>query len=201
MQAIGSGKRDDAQVRAVAAAVHWLHWPFKGERMRRIYFLLPSVASARAIVDELLLARVEERHIHIVAREDTPLDDLPEAGVAQRSDLIPAIEKGLAAGGLTGLLAGALAVTFPPAGLVLGGGAVLGLAAFGAGFGAWMASMVGIGLPSGRLEKFESAIQAGELLMMIDVPRARVEEIEAVVRRHHPEAELEGVEPDMPLFP
>ena len=169
--------------------------------MRRIYFLLPSVASARAIVDELLLARVEERHIHIVAREDTPLEDLPEAGVAQRSDLIPAIEKGLAAGGLTGLLAGALAVTFPPAGLVLGGGAVLGMAAFGAGFGAWMASMVGIGLPSGRLEKFESAIQAGELLMMIDVPRARVEEIEAVVRRHHPEAELEGVEPDMPLFP
>ena len=74
--------------------------------MRRIYFLLPEVASARAIVDELLLARVEERHIHIVAREDTPLEDLPEAGVAQRSDLIPAIEKGLAAGGLSGLLAG-----------------------------------------------------------------------------------------------
>jgi hypothetical protein len=169
--------------------------------MRRIYFLLPGVASARAIVDELLLARVEERHIHIVAREDTPLEDLPEAGVAQRSDLIPAIEKGLAAGGLSGLLAGALAVTFPPAGLVLGGGAVLGLTAFGAGFGAWMASMVGIGLPSGRLQKFESAIQTGQLLMMIDVPRARIQEIEAVVRRHHPEAQLEGLEPDMPVFP
>jgi hypothetical protein len=169
--------------------------------MRRIYFLLPGVASARAIVDELLLARVEERHIHIVAREDTPLEDLPEAGVAQRSDLIPAIEKGLAAGGLSGLLAGALAVTFPPAGLVLGGGAVLGLTAFGAGFGAWMASMVGIGLPSGRLQKFESAIQSGQLLMMIDVPRARIQEIEAVVRRHHPEAQLEGLEPDMPVFP
>ena len=169
--------------------------------MRRIYFLLPEVASARAIVDELLLARVEERHIHIVAREDTPLEDLPEAGVAQRSDLIPAIEKGLAAGGLSGLLAGALAVTFPPAGLVLGGGAVLGLTAFGAGLGAWMASMVGIGLPSGRLQKFESAIQSGQLLMMIDVPRARIQEIEAVVRRHHPEAQLEGLEPDMPVFP
>jgi hypothetical protein len=34
--------------------------------MRRIYFLVPSVASARLIVDELLLARIEERHIHIV---------------------------------------------------------------------------------------------------------------------------------------
>ena len=89
--------------------------------MRRIYFLVPSVASAKAIVDELLLARIEERRIHIVAREGTPLEDLPEAGVVQRSDLVPALEKGVAAGGLSGLLAGALAVSFPPAGQVIGG--------------------------------------------------------------------------------
>jgi len=95
--------------------------------MRRIFFLVPSVASAKAIVDALPLARVEERRIHIVAREGTPLEDLPEAGVAQRSDLVPALEKGIAAGGLSGLLAGALAMTFPPTGLVLGGGALLGL--------------------------------------------------------------------------
>ena len=169
--------------------------------MRRIYFLVPTVAAAKAIVDELLLARIEERHIHIVAREGTELEDLPEAGVAQRSDLIPALEKGVAAGGLSGLLAGALAVTFPPAGLVLGGGALLGLTLFGAGFGAWMAGMVGAGLPSGRLEKFEAEIEAGQLLLLIDVPRGQVQSIEALVRRHHPEAELEGTEPNMPLFP
>ena len=169
--------------------------------MRRIYFLVPTVAAAKAIVDELLLARIEERRIHIVAREGTELEDLPEAGVAQRSDLIPALEKGVAAGGLSGLLAGALAVTFPPAGLALGGGALLGLTLFGAGFGAWMAGMVGAGLPSGRLEKFEAAIEAGQLLLLIDVPRGQVQSIEALVRRHHPEAELEGTEPNMPLFP
>jgi len=159
------------------------------------------VASAKAIVNDSLLARIEERRIHIVAREDTPLEDLPEAGVAQRSDLVPALQKGVAAGGLSGLLAGALAVTFPPAGLVLGGGALLGLTLFGAGFGAWMASMVGVGLPSSRIEKFETAIARGELLMMIDVPRARVEEIEAMVKRHHPESELEGIDPNIPIFP
>ncbi len=104
--------------------------------LRRIYFLVPTVSSARVIVDELLLARVEERHIHIVAREDTPREQLPEAGIAQSSDLVPSLQRGVAAGSLVGLLAGALAVKFPPAGLVLGGGAVLGLTAFGAGFGA-----------------------------------------------------------------
>jgi uncharacterized membrane protein len=169
--------------------------------MRRIYFLVPTVASARAIVDELLLARIDERHLHVVAKEDTPLEDLPEAGVAQTSDLVPALQRGVASGGLAGLLAGVLAVTFPPAGLVLGGGALLGMTVFGAGFGAWMSSMVGIGLPSSRIEKFETAIGRGELLLMIDVPRDRVAEIEELVKRHHPESELEGLEPNIPLFP
>jgi hypothetical protein len=169
--------------------------------MRRIYFLVPSVASARKIVDELLLARIEERHIHVLARAGTPLEDLPPARLAQTSDLIPSLERGLAAGGLTGLLAGVLAVSFPPAGLVLGGGALLGITLLGTGFGAWMSSMVGAGLPSSRLEKFESAIAKGELLLMLDVPHGRVEEVEAIVARHHPEVELEGLEPSIPAFP
>jgi len=169
--------------------------------MRRIYFLAPSVASARSIVNDLLLARIEERRIHVLARQGTPLEDLPEATLAQRSDLIPALEKGVAAGGLTGMLAGVAAISFPPAGLVLGGGAVLGMALLGTGFGAWMASMVGAGLPNSRLAKFETAIANGELLVMIDVPHARVEEIEAIVARHHPDAELGGLEPNIPEFP
>lgn len=169
--------------------------------MRRIYFLAPNVPSAKAIVDDLLLARIEERHIHVLAKEGTPLEDLPPAKLAQRSDLIPAIERGAAAGGLTGVLAGLVAITFPPAGLVLGGGAVVSMALLGTGFGAWVASMIGVGLPSSRLTQFEAAIAHGHLLMMIDVPRSRVEDIERIVKRHHPEAELQGVEPNIPEFP
>jgi hypothetical protein len=169
--------------------------------LRRIYFLVPTVAAASAIVDELLLARIEERHLHIVAREGTPLEHLPEARLAQATDLVPALQRGVAAGGLTGLLAGVLAVTFPPAGIVLGGGAVVGLAAFGAGFGAWMASMVGVALPNSRIDDYQKAIDAGELLLMVDVHRDRVHEVEAVVARHHPEAILEGVDPYIPIFP
>ena len=169
--------------------------------MQRIYFLIPDVASGRAIVNDLLLARIEERRIHVLARENMPLEDLPRATLTQRSDLVPALERGVAAGGLTGALLGLAAVTFPPAGLVLGGGAVLGIALFGGGFGAWVSTMIGVRLPNRRLRQFEEAIAGGQLLMMIDVPAARVEEIEAIVMRHHPEAELEGVEPTVPEFP
>ena len=50
---------------------------------RRIYYLLPNLASARRAMDDLLLGRVEERHIHFVAKAGTPMDGLHEASVLQ----------------------------------------------------------------------------------------------------------------------
>jgi len=169
--------------------------------MRRLYFLVPDIEHARKIVDELLLARVEEKHIHVIAKEGTPLEDLPEASLAQTSDLIPALERGLALGGLTGIVAGVVAVTIPPAGIVLGGGAILASSLAGAGVGALMSSMVGVSIPNSRLTAFEEAIMKGEFLMMVDVAKDRVDEIDALVKKHHPEAEIEGTEPTIPAFP
>ncbi len=171
--------------------------------MRRLYFLVPTIDSARAIVDELLLARVDEHHIHILANQDVHLleEHLPEAGLLQSSDFVPAVERGLAVGGGTGLLAGIVAVSFPPAGLILGGGAILGLSLLGAGMGAWASSMIGISAPNTQLESFQQAIDQGELLIMIDIPKSRIDEISDLVQKHHPEAMIEGTEPTMPAFP
>ncbi len=114
---------------------------------------------------------------------------------------MPALQRAAAAGGLTSLLAGLVAVALPPAGLLLGGGAALGLTLRGVGFGAWMWSMVGVGLRHSRIDQYQSAIKSGQLLMMIDVPRDQVEEIEGLATGHHPAAELEGTDPNIPTFP
>lgn len=166
--------------------------------MKRIYFLVPNVDITRNIVDELRLARVEDRHIHVLAKRDTPLDDLPEATVMEKTDFFPALEQGLAVGGATGLLAGLVAVALPT-GLVLGGGAVLGIALAGAGIGGWLSSMVGISIGNRRIAQFQEAIEGGKVMVMVDVPRDQVEEFEAIIKKHHPEAECEGVEPH--VFP
>jgi uncharacterized membrane protein len=166
-----------------------------------LYFLTPGVESAKKIVNELLLSHVEEKHIHVIAKEGTPLEDLPEAKLAQRSDLLPALERGVTAGGATGMLVGIIAVTFPPASLVLGGGAVLAITLAGAGFGALMSTMVGVGIPNSRIQQFQDSIEKGELLMMVDVARDRVDEIDELVKKHHPEAEIEGTDPTIPAFP
>jgi hypothetical protein len=171
--------------------------------MRRLYFLIPTIDSAKTIVDELLLARIEERHIHIAAKDHHALTEahLPEASLLQESDFVPAVERGLAIGGATGVLAGIAAVTIPGAALALGGGAILGIGLAGAGVGAWMSGMIGVSVPSSRLKEFESAIDEGNLLMMVDVPKSRVDEITELVKSHHPEAHIEGTEPVIPAFP
>ena len=163
--------------------------------------MVPDIDTANKVVDELLLKRVDDHHIHVVAKEGTPMGDLPEANLLQKSDFIPAMERGLAVGGITGVLAGIAAVTFPPAGLILGGGAILGTSLAGAGIGAWISGMIGMDVPNSQIEKFESAIENGEVLMMVDIPKTRVEEIEALIQQHHPDADMGGTEPHIPAFP
>jgi hypothetical protein len=168
---------------------------------RRLYFLLPDVATAKQVVNELLLARIEERHIHVLAKEGAEMEDLPEATLLQKSDFVHGVEQGLAVGGATGVVAGLLAVTFPPVGLVLGGGAVLATALAGAGMGAWISGMIATDVPNSRLKEFEDAVHAGQLLMMVDVPKEQVEDVSESVKKHHPEADMHGTEPTIPAFP
>lgn len=164
--------------------------------MRRIYFLVPTVHITQQIVKELQTAGIEDRHIHILAKRDTPLEGLPESGVTIKTDFIPAVERGLALGGTTGLLAGLVGLRF--AGFAIAGGPLLGIIIAGATIGSLMGGLAGMNSGNSRLKQFEEAIEQGELLMLVDVPKERIEEIRKLVVRHHHEAEFEGIEPILP---
>jgi len=169
--------------------------------MKRIYFLVPNIDATKHIVADLISAKIEEKHIHIIAKPGTPLEDLPEASAIQKSDFIPAVEQGLAVGGVTGALAGLVAVALPPASTVIAGGALLIGSLAGASIGAWISGMVGLSFDNRRIKEFESAIEAGHLLVLVDVQKDRVEEIENRIKRHIPELEMEKTEPTTPAFP
>ena len=167
--------------------------------MRRLYFLLPNLDVTHKVVDELLLARIEERHIHVIAKEGTPLADLPEASLLQKSDFVPAVERGVAMGGATGIAAGLVALALP--GVVIAGGALLAMGLAGAGMGAWLGGMIGMDVENTHVKQFESAIEKGEILVLVDVPKDRVDEIQESVKKHHSDADFEGTEPTIPAFP
>lgn len=166
--------------------------------MRRLYFLVPDVPSAQQLVTDLLRANIPEGSIHVIAREGTPLGKLPEAGVTQRTDLVPALERGAALGGVTGLLAGLVAVAVPGGAVISAATLLPALALGGSAVGAWVGGMVGLNVDDAQVKQFESAIEAGQLLVLIDVPPERVPEVETIVRRTCPTARPEWINPTIP---
>lgn len=169
--------------------------------MRRLYFLVPDTAIGKKVVDELLLAHIEWRHIHVVAKRGAPLGDLPEASYLQKSDIIPAMLRAVPIGGATGILCGLVALAVNPALVVAGGAVLLGSSLAGVGIGVYVSGMIGVSVGSTRLKAFHEAIERGELLVIADVPAGRVDEITERIRKAYPEAEPEGTEPRVPAFP
>ncbi len=168
---------------------------------RRLYFLLPNVKHAQEVFKELLLARIEERYVHTLAREGIALADLPEATLLQKSDALHGAALGLAVGGVTGAVAGAVAFLFPPSGLAMGLGVILATSVIGAIMGIWVSGMIATNVPNTRLKAFTGAIASGKILMIVDVPKAQVDKIARLLKRRHPEADQRGRDPTMPAFP
>jgi hypothetical protein len=167
----------------------------------RMYVTLPDVASARQLANDLLLARVEDRHMHFLARRGTELGELHEASYLQKTDAVHGAMTGLVIGGVVGVLVGLLLVYFPPGGASVQLVAVLVAALVGSALGIWIAAMLGLQVPNTQLKGFEQEIQEGKVLLMLDLPAARYDEIRQVIARTHPEASDRGHEPMVPAFP
>ena len=169
--------------------------------MKRMYFLARDVCAASQVVDDLLLAHIDARRIHVIARRGTPLGDMPEANLLQKSDFVPAVQRGIAMGGAAGIFMAAaglaLRIISPP----VAGGVMLASALAGAGVGSWLGGMVGMNIGNTRLKRFAPAIERGSVLVIADVPRDRVDDIQSRVGRNVPEAHAEGLEPLVPPFP
>lgn len=159
---------------------------------RRLYFVLPDVDSAKRTADDLLLARVEDRHMRFLARRGTSLQPLHEAGYLDKTDIVHGAAVGLALGAAIGAAVGALVVVYPPEGTNPQLVAVLIGMLVGAPLGAWMASMAGAAVPNSRLRRFDGDMEAGRVLLMLDVPVDRVEELTDLMLSRHPEAVPHG---------
>jgi hypothetical protein len=156
---------------------------------RRLYFLFPDVALARAAVRDLMNLDVAPSRLHTIARSDIDLGDLPVATDPQRHDALAQIEKGLWNGNLVLFVLAAigLALALLLGSIVWAVLAALVMVASLAG-GAWFAMR----LPHVHLDEFRAALQHGEILLMVDVTRDCIEEIEALMQRRHPESVAGG---------
>ena len=168
---------------------------------RRLYYMLPDVPSARAMLDELLLARVEERYMHFYAKEGALPAGMPEVNFFQKTDLVHGVGVGILIGAASGLIAGSLLLIFPPEDIAMRAIALLASALGGAVFGSWVSGMAAAAIPNSRLKPFRDGIERGQVLLIVDLPLRRVAEIEEMIARRHPEISFGGMEPHIPVFP
>ena len=168
---------------------------------RRLYFLLPEVASAMRTADDLLLARVEDRHMHFLARRGTDLGDLHEASYFIKTDFMRGAGLGLFLGALGGVILASIVVNYPPEGTHPGLATAVAIALVGVAIGLWLGSMAATALPNSRLRPFDDEIQRGKVLLIVDVRYEQVDHIRQIVASRHPEILVSAQETRYPAFP
>ncbi|MEX0871533.1 MAG: hypothetical protein WDZ65_06900 [Aquisalimonadaceae bacterium] len=162
--------------------------------MHRIYFLLPSLEDARGLVKEFRDSGVGDDRLHLVSRREAGMEGLPEATVAQSSDLVPALKRGVLLGAGAGVLGGIVAAVSLPVSTPMGFAVIAIVTLVGAGIGSWAAAMVGAGMDRQQVADTEDAMGEGAVLMMVDVPDDEVEIARQRVLKRHPEIRVKGTE-------
>ena len=161
--------------------------------MRRLYLLSPDQRSCRSIVDELRDAGVPEAHLHVVASASEELQGLPQATAWQTTELGHGIAIGLGLGGLAGLLAGLIGQRLPPPGFEVSDLVVVLSTLAGAVFGALVSALMKRHEHNRRLNRFHREIDAGAVLLMVDVARSELKPVRSIVAKHRLDAPLETV--------
>lgn len=158
--------------------------------MRRVYFTFRDALHARSVVNELKAAGIDKSQMHAFAKAGIDLSGLPLATEAQRHDRVWFLEN-----------------LFWKSDLVLFGlGTLIFILALFQGWTYWaiaafavmlvsfaVGNWFSVRLPHAHMEDVRIPLKLGRVVLMIDVPRTRVREIEQLVTRHHPEADLGGV--------
>lgn len=169
---------------------------------RRLYLMLPDVAHCQQLVTELQYQNgLTKRDIHVVARDDTPLGNLPRATLLEKTELVYGLELGVIVGGIAGLLSGILTVLFPPASLTLGIGTIVMVilitTSTGIGFSILVSALVARDIPNHELDSFQARITQGEILLILDIATKQVNQFIQLIKNTHPEAQIGVVKPNI----
>lgn len=140
-------------------------------KTRHVYSF-SNLGAAAAALSAARQAGAEDDDISLIARSDIEIESIPDARIDVTNDMVPAAMKGVAGGAATGLLAGLVAMAFPPLGITIAGAALAGVA--GGAVGGWSAALIGTTVENPVRRAFEKEIEAGQILVVVDTEEERV---------------------------
>ena len=164
--------------------------------LRRLFFLFPDEKHAQRVVDQLIRQNIPKQRMHAIAH-GVKLNTLPAASERQKNDTAFRVERFLWNANLLMFVLALIlfVISIATAAFLWSGVAFMViLATFIAG------ERFVVHVPNVHLTEFSDALSHGEILLMVDVSRYRVAEIEDFVHHNHPEAAVGGVGWTMDAF-
>jgi hypothetical protein len=158
---------------------------------RRVYFLFHDEAAARSVINELKTSLAgEDYQLHTLVKGSGGFARLPDAAVehapslpAWAQDVLWYLSVCLFAAGLIAMVLALLAMSWLWV-LVFG---VIVIATQISGY------LFTNRIPSAQFDRFRTALDHDEILLVVDVPYRRVREVKQRVYDRHPEARTNGI--------
>lgn len=159
----------------------------------RLFCLVPEADTARAVVKDLSQANAGPEDVRVVARRETAIFGLQEASIRERTAIVEAAKRGLAIGSIGGAITGLVAAIELSVTLSFACGLVVVGSLAGSAFGAWVSAMMGIDRPHPVISAYQDAVDAGQVLMIIQDHREQLEQIKRLIRQQYPGAEISRI--------
>ncbi|WP_296061704.1 hypothetical protein [uncultured Amphritea sp.] len=162
--------------------------------MRRLTFLMPDLAHAERVVEELRQLGIDDSVMHLIAEDHAMLQKahLHEATEMETSEVENDFNWGIVAGGVLGLVAGIVAYGSKISSFEFGAMSLLVITIICAFWGGVIGKAIGESTPNSHIEKYRHAIEAGQILMIVDVAVGLLPEVHKRVRTHCPKALIES---------
>jgi len=136
--------------------------------MKCFIYAFDTAEAAWSAIALLCERGVPDKHISIVTRRDSELDEPTTESLGASADLIPAPGWGAVIGAAAGVSVGLTAISVLPLGAVIGSSMLLAFLVAGAILGAWMSAPIGSNVPVESLQVLENEVEAGRTLVMVD---------------------------------
>lgn len=158
--------------------------------MKRLYYLAPTIDSVEKISEDLHKHGVTDWRFHVLSKDEAGLytHHLHTANAFQKTDLVRFMERGLMVGLGVGLLFALPTVYLERFTLE----AWFAVCLFCVLFGTWAGGIGGISQDHYKTRRFQSDIDEGKHLIMVDVSKDDLSVIQQLMMQHHPEATLQG---------
>lgn len=157
-------------------------------RNYRLYCLVPNLDAARAVDKALSQANLKPYNLRVVVRREALVVGVAEASIRERTGILEAAKRGLVMGSIGGVITGLVAAIELPVNHVLAFGLIVFGTIIGSAFGAWASAMMGIEEPHSTIRPYQSAIESGQVLILVDAHDQQLEQIQCLIRHHHPDA-------------